>query len=376
MKNSISFLSFFIVIFIAISACDSNTEGVAGNRTKSDNSNTKISGTIKNAYGLNAVFQELHLNQPDIKTLDSVVFSPEGTFTIEVPGGLKQGFYGIKLGQGYFIFVSDGSEKNITIDGDLQTLGKYQYTIDGSADSKTFATTMQSVINGEKNANTVKDELIAMKNPYLSMLLSMQIFRNNPEHINAYKAISTYANAQIKNSNDVAAFTNMVAMLSNPPPANLPDRSQNQGPQLNVAPGQVAPDIAMQDPQGKTRSLSSLRGKVVLVDFWASWCRPCRAANPHVVDLYNKYKNKGFTVFSVSLDRENGKDKWIQAIKDDGLIWENHVSDLKFWSSEAARTYGINSIPQTLLVDKSGKIAAIIPQGVSPESYIVAALTK
>jgi thiol-disulfide isomerase/thioredoxin len=235
---------------------------------------------------------------------------------------------------------------------------------------------MQSVINGEKNANTVKEELIAMKNPYLSMLLSMQIFRNNPEHINAYKAISTYANAQIKNSNDVAAFTNMVAMLSNPPAANLPDRNQNQGPQLNVTPGQVAPDIAMQDPNGKTRSLSSLRGKVVLLDFWASWCRPCRAANPHVVDLYNKYKNKGFTVFSVSLDRENGKDKWIQAIKDDGLIWENHVSDLKFWSSEAARTYGINSIPQTLLVDKSGKIAAIIPQGVSPESYIVAALAK
>lgn len=376
MKNSISFLSFFIVMFIAISACDSSTEGVAGNRNKSDNSNTKISGTIKNAYGLNAVFQELHLNQPDIKTLDSVVFSPEGTFTIEVPGGLKQGFYGIKLGRGYFIIVSDGSEKSIAIDGDVATLGKYQYTIDGSADSKTFATTMQSVINGEKNANTVKEELIAMKNPYLSMLLSMQIFRNNPEHINAYKAISTYANAQIKNSNDVAAFTNMVAMLSNPPAANLPDRNQNQGPQLNVTPGQVAPDIAMQDPNGKTRSLSSLRGKVVLLDFWASWCRPCRAANPHVVDLYNKYKNKGFTVFSVSLDRENGKDKWIQAIKDDGLIWENHVSDLKFWSSEAARTYGINSIPQTLLVDKSGKIAAIIPQGVSPESYIVAALAK
>ncbi len=135
MKNIFSLVSIFAIMLMALSACDSNSEGTSGNRNKSDNSDTKISGTIKNAYGMNAVFQELHLNQPDIKTLDSVSFSPDGAFSLVVPGGVKQGFYGIKLGQGYFIIVSDGTEKNITIDGDLQTLGKYQYTINGSDDS-------------------------------------------------------------------------------------------------------------------------------------------------------------------------------------------------------------------------------------------------
>jgi thiol-disulfide isomerase/thioredoxin len=105
-----------------------------------------------------------------------------------------------------------------------------------------------------------------------------------------------------------------------------------------------------------------MKGKVVLLDFWASWCGPCRKENPNVVRVYNQYKDKGFTVFSVSLDRENGKDAWVQAIKQDGLIWDNHVSDLKFWKSEAGATYGIQSIPQTFLLDREGKIVAVNPR--------------
>ena len=120
--------------------------------------------------------------------------------------------------------------------------------------------------------------------------------------------------------------------------------------------GAIAPDLAFPDPDGNIRKLSDLRGKVVLLDFWASWCRPCRGENPHVVAMYQKYHDKGFEVFSVSLDRD--KESWKRAIAADGLVWPNHVSDLKYWSSEAARTYGVSSIPSMFLLDQNGRIIA------------------
>lgn len=123
-----------------------------------------------------------------------------------------------------------------------------------------------------------------------------------------------------------------------------------------IAAGTEAPDIVMTDRNGKERRLSNLRGKVVLIDFWASWCRPCRAENPNVVRIYNRYHDKGFEVFSVSLD--NNRDAWLKAIEADGLVWENHVSDLRGWSSAGGRLYGISSIPATVLVDRDGKVLA------------------
>ena len=123
-----------------------------------------------------------------------------------------------------------------------------------------------------------------------------------------------------------------------------------------LAAGMEAPEIAMSDPEGNTRRLSDLRGKVVLIDFWASWCSPCRRENPNVVKLYNKYHDKGFDIFSVSLDKDGNA--WRNAIRTDGLVWPNHVSDLKGWSSAAGKTYGIMSIPATVLVDREGNIIA------------------
>ncbi|MFZ9612602.1 MAG: redoxin family protein [Crocinitomicaceae bacterium] len=115
-----------------------------------------------------------------------------------------------------------------------------------------------------------------------------------------------------------------------------------------------APDIALPDPNGETLKLSNLKGKVVLVDFWASWCGPCRAENPNVVKLYEKYKNKGFTVYSVSLDEDASK--WKEAIQKDKLSWKTHVSDLKGWKTPLVNTYGFEGIPFTVLLNKEGKI--------------------
>jgi peroxiredoxin len=121
--------------------------------------------------------------------------------------------------------------------------------------------------------------------------------------------------------------------------------------------GIMAADFTQNDPTGKPVKLSDFKGKYVLVDFWASWCGPCRRENPNVVKAFNTYKNKNFTVLGVSLDRPDGKEAWIEAIKADGLTW-NHVSDLKYFDNAASKMYGVQAIPFNFLVDPTGKIVA------------------
>ena len=124
-----------------------------------------------------------------------------------------------------------------------------------------------------------------------------------------------------------------------------------------VAVGQVAPDFTMNDPDGNPVKFSDIykKNEYTLLDFWAAWCGPCRQENPNIVAVYNDYKEKGFSVFGVSLDRD--RDAWLKAIDDDKLTWE-HVSDLAYWNNAAAQMYAVNSIPSSLIVDKNGKIIA------------------
>lgn len=126
--------------------------------------------------------------------------------------------------------------------------------------------------------------------------------------------------------------------------------------------GNILPDLTLNDPEGNPLSISELRGNIVFVDFWASWCRPCRRENPVIVETYNTYKDKefknadGFSIFSISLDKT--RDQWIKAIDDDGLVWEEHVSDLKGWRSPAAKKFNVRAIPMNYLINQDGVIIA------------------
>ena len=132
--------------------------------------------------------------------------------------------------------------------------------------------------------------------------------------------------------------------------ASLGKTIDELGPTTN---GVIAPEIILKTPQGDSLALSSLKGKVVLIDFWASWCGPCRRENPHVKAIYEKYKDKGFEIYGVSLDSKEAN--WKAAIQKDGLTWK-HVSDLKGWKSSAAQLYKVRSIPATFLLDRQGRV--------------------
>jgi thiol-disulfide isomerase/thioredoxin len=160
--------------------------------------------------------------------------------------------------------------------------------------------------------------------------------------------------------------------------ANRLDKARPNHPQVRqfvnnlqrlqgVNEGAMAPEINLATPTGPTLALSSLRGKYVLIDFWASWCGPCRRENPNVVKTYAAYKDKGFEIFGVSLDQDRAA--WLKAIETDKLVWK-HVSDLKYWSSAGAQAYQVNSIPQTFLLDKEGRIIAKGLRGAALDQYL------
>ncbi len=179
--------------------------------------------------------------------------------------------------------------------------------------------------------------------------------QQNPQSFASLDAVRSFAGPSPNYYEVLPLFNSLAPLIQNT------DNGRNFKAALEklktTSVGSIAPDFTQNDPTGKPISLSSFKGKYVLLDFWASWCGPCRQENPNVVKAYNQYKSKNFTVLSVSLDKPEGKQAWLQAIKDDNLAW-NHVSDLKFWNNDVAKLYGIQSIPGNFLIDPTGKIVA------------------
>ena len=180
----------------------------------------------------------------------------------------------------------------------------------------------------------------------------------NPENLNVLKKVSAAFEKEFPDSPLTMTLANQVYQI---------ETGYTQFIEVNSG-DKIAPEIALNNPDGKVITLSSLRGQYVLIDFWASWCGPCRRENPNLVRLYEAYKNKGFTVYSVSLDKKH--DAWVKAIEKDNLSWPNHVTDLMQWESPMIQLYGFNSIPHTVLIDKEGKIIATGLRGSSLEQKL------
>lgn len=182
-----------------------------------------------------------------------------------------------------------------------------------------------------------------------------EIFKNNPQSPIALTILKEYAGWDIDADKVQPLFDMLPDKYKNYPSAITFKEDIEVAAKTGI--GKIAMDFAQNDTLDNPVKLSSFRGRYVLVDFWASWCGPCRAENPNVVKVFNKYKDNNFHILGVSLDRPGQKEKWLKAIHDDQLTW-THVSDLKFWDNEVAQQYGIKAIPQNLLIDPQGKIVA------------------
>lgn len=298
----------------------------------------------------------------------------DNSFALELPETLESGLYRLRIGQQSVQLVLEGNEGTVNVSGALASLNNFDYTVSGSQGSQLFAATMQSLRTTRNlSADMIASVVDTVSNPMVGAAIAFTTLRNNQTFIGIQQAAQNKLLAASPNSDFTKAYSTYVTELGQV------KTQQTQAPRRTYAVnvGDTAPDIKLPDPNGKQYALSDLRGKVVLLDFWASWCGPCRRENPSVVKVYNEYKAKGFEVFSVSLDgidsrtatrfpdqsqldqqMEIQKQRWINAIKQDNLPWEYHVSDLKKWECAPARLYGVSSIPATFLIDREGKIAA------------------
>ncbi|MGE7777901.1 redoxin domain-containing protein [Chitinophaga sp. NPDC101104] len=325
----------------------------------------------------------------------AAVKDASGKITLEgmVP---EQGLYAIRFESGKYIFLAlDAGDMSIT--GDYNELEKIQ--VKGSeatteiqqllkyyseksqtlskemqaVDSMRIAKTPDSVLSARRAAmdqetKNFREHFLAAarasKNP-VPAVFAMELagFEDAADRVAHKKDFQDIAKRFPENS----FVKNTLAGLETLEKGGAEEAKE--GPAAMV--GQVAPDFVLPDPAGKQIKLSSFKGKFVLVDFWASWCGPCRQENPNVVAAFNQYKNKNFTILGVSLDKEKGA--WMKAISDDQLAW-THVSDLKFWESSVVPLYGINAIPTNILVDPTGKIIAANLRGSQLEKKLAEVL--
>jgi peroxiredoxin len=328
---------------------------------------------IEGAGGSTAYFDRFENNRPI--HVDSVKLNADGEGTIRVPA-LPLDFYRISVGQEQLIVALDSAEslninaktgelaKPSTITGSTHTDALYAFYAKANAYDEererlrtAIAGTNDTALISKFNAMnaTFYEECKAFAGTHAGSPVALTALGklNMQQELPLFKQVRESLRKTMPSSGFFAMFRDQVDRMEQQEIA-IKLQEEEQKRLSNLLPiGTEAPEIRQQTPDGKTMALSELRGKVVLIDFWASWCRPCRFENPNVKKVYNKYAKKGFEIFGVSLDRDHAS--WVKAIKDDGLPWKQ-VSDLGFWNNAAAQEYGVSSIPFTVLVDREGRI--------------------
>lgn len=347
------------------------------NKSNKD-ANTFVSGTIKDGLGVMIYIEEL--TATSITKLDSITLTSGGdyNFGIDVK---NRGFYRIRAKDDNSIVLILSKGEKVTIDASANNL-QATYTVSGSEETSRLKKLNEKEYQLYLTNDSLKRELLKhqqtrdVNNYVTAMNAQTKLLDDRTIFIKAFidekpgSLASLAAVERLDKEQDLDYYKKVADHLKEIIPES--DYYQNLQQRLDewgrLAIGGEAPEIVLNDPNGNPIALSSLKGKVVLIDFWASWCRPCRAENPNVVKMYNKYADKGFEIFSVSLDKTH--EAWVAAIQQDGLVWKNHVSDLKFWQSAAVKLYDVKGIPLTYLIDKDGKIIGKNLRGESLEAKL------
>jgi peroxiredoxin len=351
---------------------------------KSEKGKFTVTGQIKNAPDQKIYLEELFFSEKDPEVLDTGEIK-NGKFTVAALAP-EEGLYRLRMEKdsAFFVLINDKSDLSFSADYNKLTVGGSTVNSPANASLKKFITSIQAqrTILESKSAEL---QQLSASGPTDSAYVAAK--KDFDEKDNAYKNFITQ---YVDTTSDAVMALFAIGYSRSIEPeklekviAGLPKRFPNHLAlnslvaqynqmiaQYKAKPheGGMAPDINMPDTSGKPFALSMLRGKYVLVDFWASWCGPCRAENPNVVKAYNTYKDKNFTVLGVSLDKD--KQQWLNAIKADSLTW-HHISDLKYWNSAAVGLYGFDGIPYNVLVDPSGKIVGMNLRGDALENKLL-----